>query len=424
MSLANIILSCCLYLSFLRATNIGLFYPPDELDLGLINYTPQEICNYILLAGNLAYFFLKDDLHFIVKSLSKLVVALVFSCLILSAIFSINPYQSVKFIIAVLAISLPMALYNDVYGIEKTTRAIARFVIAMVLVNLAYIIAFPQYGIMVGKHEGALRGMFEHKNTAGPFYSIGFLILWDQIRKSAIRPQILAWGALLICGVFILFSKSSTAIVVFAAMLVFYGLTLFMLRLKNVWERCAILLGIFAFLALIIAFGGDALMQLFFETTGKDATFSGRTGIWEALFRMSQDRPLLGYGAGMTERPEFIALIYSFIPMEIKTSHNSFIDLILGIGYPAALMFTLFTLRTWIGAFFYQAKRLSELRSQALYISVLFAMLLIAFTSAGAMIGRNVFWLFTFSALLALSGGIARHSRQVQEALLKGSIRE
>jgi O-antigen ligase len=75
--------------------------------------------------------------------------------------------------------------------------------------------------------------------------------------------------------------------------------------------------------------------------TGKDLTFSGRTGIWEIINRHIALRPILGsgYGAYWVQIPEspsmeMLARLY-FYPTE---SHNGYLDVINDLGYVGGVL--------------------------------------------------------------------------------------
>jgi exopolysaccharide production protein ExoQ len=71
--------------------------------------------------------------------------------------------------------------------------------------------------------------------------------------------------------------------------------------------------------------------------TGKDATFSGRTAIWEVIRDHISQRPLLGTGYGaywigpVPTSPSYVFLKHSnFYPTE---AHNGYLDVINDLGY-------------------------------------------------------------------------------------------
>ena len=68
--------------------------------------------------------------------------------------------------------------------------------------------------------------------------------------------------------------------------------TLHRFRKKDYFVVCILLLGALSVAAVMIV----ATPDLLFSLLGKDATLTGRTGIWSAVIDSIAKRPLLGYG--------------------------------------------------------------------------------------------------------------------------------
>jgi O-antigen ligase len=76
---------------------------------------------------------------------------------------------------------------------------------------------------------------------------------------------------------------------------------------------------------------GNLLPELF----GKDASFSGRTDLWELLIDMGNERPFLGagYGAFWIPESERISAVYDLFEWLPGQSHNGYLDIFLVLGY-------------------------------------------------------------------------------------------
>jgi len=398
------ILVFCLFLSFVRGTNIGLFYPADEFDIGTIDYTFQTVTNFVLLLGISAYFFLTNDYSFLRQRLSRvswLVPAiLALACLALST----DRVESAKFLVAMTVITLPSLIYIYRFGAEKILAALGTFVVVCAFVNLGYVLAFPEYGIMSGHHMGRWKGLFEHKNMSGPFFALGFFIVAARLDIHRPFRLVCQMASLPVCLAFVYYAQSSTAWVLLCSMAFCLLFFRFLYRLQKPFERIAILLlGVFSSL-MVIVYAGPFLMGEFFALTGKDATLTGRTGIWKVILNMVSFHPLAGYGPGMAERPDFMEQIQGDVGWAAKGTHNSFLDLLLGFGYPLTVLFTLLLFKTWFSSFFLSIDTKGRLASCVIASSLIVSILAFAFSGSGALLSRTIFWL-----MMAISLGIIAH---------------
>lgn len=73
------------------------------------------------------------------------------------------------------------------------------------------------------------------------------------------------------------------------------------------------------------------------KALGKDPTLTGRTDIWEALFRKVDERPWTGYGynAFWGRDSEPAAWIRHQTGWSVPSAHNGWIDLLIQLGWPA-----------------------------------------------------------------------------------------
>ncbi len=154
---------------------------------------------------------------------------------------------------------------------------------------------------------------------------------------------------------------------------------------------------------LIGFFGVGHFNKILHEATGKDATLSGRTEIWEPLLDLSYERPLYGYGFGMAQRPEFMQQVHKYIDFEAQSSHNSYLDLILGIGYPGAILFLLIILKIFFSSLLFYADTSRVIQQRALFMALLLTMLIACFTTSYVLIGRSIFWVFLLMSLLCVA---------------------
>ena len=197
---------------------------------------------------------------------------------------------------------------------------------------------------MGGVHEGALRGVFTHKNQFGAFMAPGGVIFFLNAVRGE-KNSWVYWGLLVLNCAAMIMSRSTTAIGTFALMLVLCLIYRIFRWRYEIMVSAILALTIIGFVALIFITGySDSL----FSSVGKDATLSGRTEIWQYVWDQIQLRPWLGYGlsafwngfdgpSGYVQLAMRIAVVYA---------HNGFLDIWLSIGLLGLSVFTIVFLGT------------------------------------------------------------------------------
>lgn len=249
-----------------------------------------------------------------------------------SYFWSVNPEQTLRFSIYALG-TTGIGLYLATrYTLAEQMNLLTWTYGFLLILSLLFAIGIPQYGIMSGVHEGALRGVFTHKNQFGAFMAPGGVIfLLNALRSGPYRW--LHWGLLTLnCGAMIM-SQSLTALATFALMLTLCIIYRIFRWRYEVMISAILAVTILGFISLIVVagyIGSDSLLT----SIGRDTTLSGRTFIWQYVWDQIQLRPWLGYGlaafwngfegpSGYIQLAMRIAVIYA---------HNGFLDLWLSIG--------------------------------------------------------------------------------------------
>jgi exopolysaccharide production protein ExoQ len=249
-----------------------------------------------------------------------------------SYFWSVNPDQTLRFAI--------YALGTTTFGLYLATRytlgqqlSLFGWTYGLLLVlSILLAIAIPQYGIMAGVHEGALRGVFTHKNQYGAFMALGSVVFF----LNAIRGEKYSWiywGLLVLGCASMVMSQSTTALATFGFMLILCIIYRIFRWRYEVMLSAVLAVTIIGLLTLIWVAGYIGTDSLF-SSVGKDATLSGRTDIWRYVWDQIQLRPLWGYGlaafwngyegpSGYIQLAMRIAVIYA---------HNGFLDIWLSIG--------------------------------------------------------------------------------------------
>lgn len=224
---------------------------------------------------------------------------------------------------AMIAARLPLSDLNHIASLVLLLFSVACVALAIVA---------PSVGRDSELHAGALQGFFQQKNLFAYAMLIGLITaLCDSRWNSGQKVLAGVWYAGLI-----FLADSSTALVVGVCAL---G-TLALLRpvsgsaMWRLWLPYIGLVGCFS--AGIMLTNLDQLS----EVLGRDATLTGRTTIWHAVWTNITEHPWTGTGWGTAWRDGDIAgdEIRAYIGGYISHAHNGILDVWLQVGVFGALI--------------------------------------------------------------------------------------
>lgn len=223
---------------------------------------------------------------------------------------------------------------------EDYCRVLSFAAVSVVVVSYAGLIIFPNAAMHTAsgaepEHAGLWRGVFAHKNIAGPVmatFSFAGLYLW---RRGWTRS-----GAfLLVAGMIFVANTGSktTAGLVPAAILLVTGPGLIgMRRLTAVLVALTLIGTALATLGMVFLPPVTKVMLSFFP----DLTYTGRTTLWEFAGEMIAKQPWTGYGFESFWRG--VAVMATDHPFDrawdVRTmvhGHNGYIDIAVAMGLPA-----------------------------------------------------------------------------------------
>lgn len=188
---------------------------------------------------------------------------------------------------------------------------------------------------------GGLLGIYTNKNMLGHYSGlcalIGLTLLLaprGQVPRLARRAALVA---VILCPVAVMLSKSMTAVLLLP---IYMGLVLLLNRKRLAgWMRygaiAAIVLSVALAPALMTLAGFDPMAALF-QSTGKDATLTGRTELWAIASAEIAKVPLTGYGFGaFWTAPRFESLRFLVLQAgaTAPTFHNFLADTGIGTGF-------------------------------------------------------------------------------------------
>lgn len=395
----EVCLGLMLYLVMLRATNIGFGYPNAEYRLAEITYVPQKLMQMVLLL-TLAFFTFVTGWRLLAALRLPQLPLLVAGAVLMSLLLSPQPGLTVRYIFSVAVVTLPIYLYYRFFGASQLYQAVLTFTIWITLANALYMLLMPQYGIMTANHEGAWRGMFVHKNAAGAFFALATVLFYGEMLAAKRLPQLGRYLLLLLIALcMVVMSMSSTALVVLVVAACTFHFTLFLANVRQRRNK-VLLLVVYALLLVGVYLLTSVYMDDLLALVGKDPTLTGRTGLWEVLLDLSLQRPLQGYGLGLFSRPEVMYEFSGDFGWDAKSSHSSYVDLVLGIGYPGALLFLGLVLMRFCGSLLLPRSHRQERLRAAAVVGVGVGLLLEAGASSGTMLATSYSWVLLLAMLL------------------------
>ena len=258
-----------------------------------------------------------------------------------SVFWSVDPEKTLRFSVYTIGCTCFGLYIATRYTLRQQMNLFGWTYGSLLILSILFAVAIPQYGIMAGVHEGALRGVFTHKNQFGAFMAPGGVIFF----LNAVRGEKYSWiywGLLVLCCAAMIMSSSITAIATFSLMLILCIVYRIFRWRYEIMVSAILALTIVGF-GILIYIGGYIGSDSIFSSIGRDTTLSGRTEIWQYVWDKIQLRPWLGYGlsafwngfdgpSGYVQLAMRITVIYA---------HNGFLDIWLSIGLLGLSVFAL-----------------------------------------------------------------------------------
>jgi O-antigen ligase len=279
-----------------------------------------------------------------------------------------------------------------------STRSLLRLLTATMLVigclSVVFAVAWPAYGIDELR-DGAWRGIFTTKNELGRAMALGAAL-------SALRASYRSWDGVLwqLIGIgffgLVVASESATSIAVTIGLVA----ALWTARIaRKVGGSGAIVLMLVGATGPTMAVWLVGNREAVAGILGRDVTFSGRTLLWDAVWRMILERPWLGNGYGSFWRgwdgPS--AEVWRAINFDAPHSHNGFLDLWLELGLIGVALLIGPLVNTAIKVF-RNLRHDPEVTDLALVILV--SLLLFNLTESSLLGRTSVFWIVTFTMMM------------------------
>lgn len=254
-----------------------------------------------------------------------------------SAVWSDVPDLTFRRSIA-FALTTVLGLYLAVrYETGELLRLLGWALGLAALLSAAAALVVPEVGVSSGVHEGAWRGVFLHKNGLGRTMVLGALV-FTILARGAQRRGWFLWLCASGCIALVILSRSTSSLLTLtatAALLPFYVV----FRWPSLWRWSAVI----GYLLVTGVAVTTALLyqESIFTALGKEASLTGRTPLWEALWEAVEQRPWLGYGlqAYWLDWSGPSAGILSSQGWSASQAHNGFLEILLDLGWLGLLTF-------------------------------------------------------------------------------------
>jgi len=248
-----------------------------------------------------------------------------------SMLWSVEPDVTFRRTIALVMTSLFGLYLATRYDWRSLVLLFAAAFATMAVVGFIGSLVAPKLFVHQVEYAGAWKGVWRHKNQMGSLMARGVMAC---VCAAALMPgrRNLWLSFAAFCFVMVILSQSLTSVLATVLGLTIIGV--FWTGSKGAlagytFFYCLLMVALAALSAVL--FASDALFQL----AGRDATLTGRAGIWMFVQEEITRAPLLGHGyqAFWHGLHGSAAHIRQALWFNVPHSHNSWLELTLDLGY-------------------------------------------------------------------------------------------
>ncbi len=260
--------------------------------------------------------------------------------------FSYSPINTFGFVRAEFLMLVAAIYYRGKVGQARFVALIAE--VLGVIIFLSMLASFTSIGVMSGFDSGRWRGLFGHKNSLGEMSAVLFVLLFGLYRfrwSLSWRHLLYAFSALACLA----FAGSATSL---AVCFVMVAVILQIELIARMGVSAALRISIFLIgMTTVIAFA-NVILPLVTESLGRDLTFTGRTGIWQAFLFFAEQKPWTGWGwATIAQNEGMLGYIRQTLKLpNIQTPHSGYVALLVELGYPGVIVFATWLLSVLVGS--------------------------------------------------------------------------
>lgn len=296
-----------------------------------------------VLAGVVAVVTVKD-LH---QQRTKLLRALPFVIplvAIWSAAWSPLPLTSLRGSVELLTVTVAAWGLSRALSLRSLIGVLSLALRLLMLLSLVAVVVRPDIGLVSDAYEGgAIKGVFVHRNALA--FAAVLALVTAGVRHGTAKRRLVFFD-LALAGGCLIGARSQTSLITAAVVLALWAAVRFSVRFKGT-ARLAVPV-VFAVSAAVALTWVTASFAELTKFLGRDITLTGRTDIWAAVIRESENAPILGggwdsvwhRGLGVSYR------IWSSVGFEMYHAHNGYLDMLLQLGAVGLMLLMTVTLFT------------------------------------------------------------------------------
>ena len=318
----------------------SLFVSPDAKAISINDYNPFDSINslfqYTIYAVSL--FFLvargKSTIH---TARGHFLIWLLPIMATMSFIWSDFPDESLRKGIATIQTSYFGLYFSSRFSLKQQLQILAWVFGIVAVLSLLFGLVFQSAAIEAGANAGAFRGPFTQKNLLARVAVLGAIVFLLNALQYSRRNKVILWIGFGINVLLILMTTSKTALL----LLILVLLLLPLYRALRWKSTIAVPLVI-----TVIIFGGSIIAiflanwEAALSAVGRDASLSGRTGLWEGAIQKISERLWIGYGYQGFWRDDGGAVdIWLSGGYKPPHAHNGFINMPLDLGLIGLFIF-------------------------------------------------------------------------------------
>lgn len=308
-----------------------------------------------------------------------------------SLLWSQSPTDSAPEFFKIILLSLLAKTLRNKWTTDAITIQLIRLSIYILLASTAVSLLLPSYGLGVGAQQDIWQGIFIHKNQLGAFCGLSIILAIGCLVEKKHAKLALISLSLGTIGLFQSRSVNAVLSLMWTAWLAF-GLITYLYSSRSVTKGIALIF--FLSLSSILIFSATLSYESILGKLGKDVTFTGRSSIWAQAAEAISTRPFQGFGISTywSLYPSYVKLGESYI---IPHAHNGYLELVLDLGIPGLLIFTIF-----ISSHVKQALKRKNNSPPSLSVLLITLYVIILNLGTSALVGSN----FYFFILLLVYG--------------------
>jgi len=189
------------------------------------------------------------------------------------------------------------------------------------------------------------RGLTPSKNLLGQSALISILIWFNSIRQGNLLNKLISVFMLIISLILLFGSLSMTSISVFfiiVSLAILFKIERSLFYKLGIGNSYSIMIFIaVGFTLLVTYYAAPEVLSTLPESFGKDATFTGRTELWNDIFQEAKNQFILGHGFNSfwgINNPNLYYLYQKYIWLP-NQAHNGYLDILIDVGIIGLLLF-------------------------------------------------------------------------------------